>query len=510
MSVNQAYYRMVARIFEIAAQVRDEQVSPFPPYARKQTLHYVQWALWKILREVHRRARKQARAFPRVSRAELRFWADVGYFALPDPRSKIIDTQGAPADWWRVLVDTSRKIADPLLKAGPTPRQIMDISLAIAAGWHRQPVCSKKDWSNPWTYAQQELTEMARAVVDSICTGFANGTIFGSPRGFEHPGRDDAFGWADSAVALFLVYDPQRDPEYMRDPNNMKYRLYWTIKNWDPPKGRPNNGLASLAEYLRHAIQGQWGLLTCVKPNSFIHGLLFHWFMKGESDLMDRPQPVVFNLCGRCGHKWEYDGSQACPACQEHMTGCYTSKDLLVLKDQYGRRPFRRCWTTCIPSCPSHLPKNAAVYIDEATGHTPVCSQGARIANGTSNLFVRMAFALPDGDAGAMPHNPPIGGPGDSDDDVTNNRGVGSLDGDTTLDMAGVEFKDIDKMDLENALGKLPKDQRAIITWHCIQGMSLGEIAKKMGCSVRFVQDQCKEAKQKLRKALGDDYADDN
>lgn len=67
-----------------------------------------------------------------------------------------------------------------------------------------------------------------------------------------------------------------------------------------------------------------------------------------------------------------------------------------------------------------------------------------------------------------------------------------------------------EKLLIEEALGKLPEEQREIVILHYFQDFSLREIAGILGIGLPLVKYRMKKAKERLRELLGDDEVSKN
>jgi len=253
----------------------------------------------------------------------------------------------------------------------PNDDAMVDIGLALAAGWKGWPGDSEVAWELPWPQAVRQLHQIASALIDSLFRGFHNNSISGAPRGFDYPSWPVPAEYAIETVAIFLGG---------KKPRVERSRDYHFLANWKPG---PDEWLR-LRRWLQHAIQGQpESRIRCIQANWFGEGLLYQ-LMHGYRMLDSGP--LAFNLCHRCDNAEGEFGDNRCVCSCECDPGSHYvfARELLFTPLAYVEDAFRRF----VPRMwPPNLTAKSEVYYWEGLGRCP--HEATWISERPSHLLVR-------------------------------------------------------------------------------------------------------------------------
>jgi hypothetical protein len=261
---------------------------------------------------------------------------------------------------------------------------LVDMGLALAAGWNDRQAASDAERALPWPQAVRQLHQIALALIDSLFRGFHTNTISGGPREFDYPDWPIPAQYAVEIVAVFLGSDTTR-VERSRD--------YHFLANWKPG---PDEWLR-LRRWLQHAIQGQpEGRIRCIQANWFREGLLYQLM---HSYCMVGCGPLAFTLCHRYdGAEGEFGDSQcACGYGCDPGSHYVFTRELLFTPLVYVKDAFRRFTPA---KWPLNLTARTEVYYWEGLGRCP--HEATWVSERTSHLRVRSNIfpVLPDSPRG--------------------------------------------------------------------------------------------------------------
>jgi len=378
---------------------------------------------------------------------------------------------------------------------GETAR-LVDVALALAAGWHRPPLARDGDWDSPWPLAQAELIEMAAEIIDRVCVGFAYGATTPYPGGFKLPPVYRIREWAEACVTRFLA--PWREV-----PGHPEYETYQTIHTWDPGPGREG-----LYGWLRHCITGQPGELVHVQLNYFRNGLLYPEMKADKCLAIER---VAEQGCIRLREGTDlvsrlFDTAPMCDACdvkecpdfQEPFDENGRLKPLFFIYEEehliypplWGTSVFYSYSPTALDAeVRLRVPSRAEFFYEHGESAFPFGKEN--LSDVASHLYVRLNLM------------PIINIPGRIDMRVLG--AVHDAKGDRRPDMPapapdadheGLESRDV----LGQMLSKLPLRQAAIVRLLDIERLKPEEAAARLCVTPDEVKDFHKKARASMKK----------
>ena len=368
---------------EIVIPVRDRQV-PAIPYmhtlADSFTLHEI------LLNEV----------FPQVlSRSEQQDRSDIKLAAVLNYLTPV-NARNIPIE----IIEDCLEISAPLDIIRNDDKLLIDVAIAMAAGWHRKVRIGQSTWDEPWKMAIHYLEGVARTAIDVTLSGLeydnlkdaSSGSemgtrkkmqILGSPRGFRHPGFDQTCHWAAESVKRFLTIPEEEIVETARP----RYLCTW----------EPERTSMSLSHWFALGVLGQPELVKmAMKPGRpfilqtgrFRQGLLFRFMAdeNGSGHVLNKR--AAFLLCHGCESRKREYGESPCLSCglPLHTTNSFViHKEILLIPGIYCPRAFRKfvpkMWPEAIQNWRGEL------YYDDALGECPY--EASTVNSRAAHLWIK-------------------------------------------------------------------------------------------------------------------------